>query len=86
MNFQSAIEEIVSMEVSVPSGFSVMEVLEAGVERVRQQKARKLALTRAVRLVKCSVSFCWVLTGRGDCGIRCREACIDNNTWRDWLT
>ena len=38
------------MEVSVPSGFSVMEVLETGVERVRQQKARKFALTRAVRL------------------------------------
>lgn len=82
MNFQSSSEEVVSMEVNVPSGFSVMEVLEMGVERLRQQKARKLALTRAVRLPRCCVSFCCVLLKcRGECGIRCNEACIDGEIW-----
>lgn len=48
------------MGVNVPFGLVVvMEVLDMGMERVRHWKARKFALTRAVRLRWGMVSNCF---------------------------
>ena len=57
MKVQRARGVVVPVGVKEPSGLWLMEFLVTGMERVRQQKARKLALTTAVRLNDFELAF-----------------------------